>query len=173
MKLNQIPRTTNIGEMLVKGELDATLLYLRENNLVDRSTADLNAEPKVRLLFQDQAAERRRYFAKTGIFPINHCMVMRRSLYEKFPWVALNIYTAMCKAKDLVERNASAYLSPYLESGLLDDKAAKAFKQDPLAYGVKAARPVLETITQFVHEQGLTQRRVKVEELFAKSTLDV
>ena len=30
---------------------------------------------------------------------------------------------------------------------------------DPLAYGFKAARPVLETVAQYVHEQGLSDRR--------------
>ena len=42
-----------------------------------------------------------------------------------------------------------------------------------MAYGVRAARPVLETIAQYVHEQGLTPARVAVEDVFAKSTLDV
>ena len=42
-----------------------------------------------------------------------------------------------------------------------------------MAYGIKAARPVLETIMQYVYEQGLAKRRMKLDELFAKSTLDV
>jgi hypothetical protein len=32
---------------------------------------------------------------------------------------------------------------------------------------------VLETITQYVHEQGLTARRVALEEMFALSTMDL
>ena len=44
---------------------------------------------------------------------------------------------------------------------------------DPLAYGFKAARPVLETVAQYVHEQGLAPRRVELKEIFAPSTLDV
>jgi hypothetical protein len=32
---------------------------------------------------------------------------------------------------------------------------------------------VLETIAQYVHEQGLSARRVKLEELFVPSTLDM
>jgi 4,5-dihydroxyphthalate decarboxylase len=39
--------------------------------------------------------------------------------------------------------------------------------------GMRAARPVLETIAQYVHEQGLTDRRVGLEELFAPSTMDL
>jgi 4,5-dihydroxyphthalate decarboxylase len=42
-----------------------------------------------------------------------------------------------------------------------------------MAYGVKAARKVLETITEYVHAQGLTDRRVKLEELFAPATMDL
>jgi len=32
---------------------------------------------------------------------------------------------------------------------------------------------VVETVAQFVHEQGLTDRRVALEEMFAPSTLDL
>ena len=46
-------------------------------------------------------------------------------------------------------------------------------EHDPLAYGFKAARPVLETVAQYVHEQGLSARRVELKEIFAPSTLDV
>jgi 4,5-dihydroxyphthalate decarboxylase len=42
-----------------------------------------------------------------------------------------------------------------------------------MAYGIKAARPVLETIAQYVHEQGLTDRRVELDEIFAPSTMDL
>jgi 4,5-dihydroxyphthalate decarboxylase len=42
-----------------------------------------------------------------------------------------------------------------------------------MVYGVKANRNVLETISQYVHEQGLSHRRVKLDELFAPSTLDL
>ena len=42
--VHQIPASTNIGEMLTRGELDATLLYLTNPNLVDRSRIDLSAD---------------------------------------------------------------------------------------------------------------------------------
>lgn len=174
VKLNQIPDTTNIGEMLMKKELDATLLYLTDRNLVDRSRIDIDSAPDIRLLFPDREAEARRYYAKTGIFPINHAMVMRRSLLKKYPWIPLNIFSAFLRAKEEVAATADSMLAPYFSSGLLCAEVKKTLAEiDPLAYGVKAARPVLEMISRFVHEQGLTKRRVKVEELFAPSTLDV
>jgi len=173
VRLNRIPSTTNIGEMLVKGELDATLLYLTNTNLVDRSSIDMDREPSVRPLFADAAAEGRRYYAKTGIYPINHTVVMRRELYERHPWLALNIYAGMLNAKERAAREARETLEPWLETGALGPGADAGLRADPLAYGIKAARPVLESIARFVHEQGLTDRLVGVDEVFAKSTLDV
>ncbi len=173
VRLNQIPATTNIGEMLVRGEVDATLLYLNAPNLVDRSTVDLEGSAVAHPLFRDKRAETRRYYAKTGIYPINHTVVMKRELYEAHPWLALNLYDCFVRAKEEVQREARHTLAAYLDTGLVDPQVEMALQQDPKAYGMKASRRVLETIAQYVHEQGLTQRRVEVDEVFAPSTLDI
>ena len=170
--VNQIPATTNIGEMMVKGELDATLLYLTNPNLVDRSRIDLSKDNRFRPLF-DRAAEGKRYFAKTGIYQINHGMVIRRSIFEKHPWAALNIYTAFAKARAEVIRARDTALHRHYEPGLIGDDVRKVLATDPMAYGVRGSRKVLETVTQYVHEQGLSPRRVALEEMFAPSTMDV
>ena len=173
VKLNYIPPTTNIGEMLLKGELDATILYLSGTNLVDRSRADLASSPKVRTLFPDPAAEGQRYFAKTGIYPINHGVVIRRSLLDNHPWLALNLFAAFRAARAEGATRGQQYLRSYFEVGTLGEDVKGTLATDPMAYGVKAARPVLETITQYVHEQGLTKRRVGLEEIFAPSAMDL
>ncbi len=172
VRVHQIASTTDMGEMLVRGELDGALHYLPERNLVDRSKVDVSGV--TRYLFPDPAAEGRRYFAKTGLFPINHTVVVRRSLLESHPWIALNLFSAFVAAKEEIARSGNAFLRWYFESGLLDGGVKRTLAtNDPLAYGFKAARPVLETIAQYVHEQGLCARRVGLDELFAKSTLDV
>jgi 4,5-dihydroxyphthalate decarboxylase len=43
---------------------------------------------------------------------------------------------------------------------------------DPFPYGIQANRKMLETVVGFSHEQGLTPRKMKIEELFAEETLD-
>jgi 4,5-dihydroxyphthalate decarboxylase len=170
--VNQIPLSTNIGEMLVRGELDATLLYLTHANLVDRSRIDLSNDPRFRPLF-DRKVEGPRYFAKAGIYQINHGMVIRRSLAERYPWAPLNIYNAFVRARAEIVRARDNALHRHYEPGLIGDDVRKALSTDTMAYGVKANRKVLETITQYVHEQGLSPRRVGLEELFAPSTLDL
>ena len=156
----------------MRGELDGALLYLVHPNLVDRSTVDVSGV--TRYLFPDPAAEGRRFYANTGLFPINHTVVVRRSLLERHPWVALNLYAAFVAAKEEIARYGQSYLHWYFETGLLDESVNRALTaQDPLAYGFKASRAVLETIAQYVHEQGLSERRVKLEEVFVASTLDM
>ena len=59
----------------------------------------------------------RRYYAKTGIYPINHGVVVRRSLVEKHPWIALNLYKAFVGARAEVLRAGGATLASHLETG--------------------------------------------------------
>ena len=40
-------------------------------------------------------------------------------------------------------------------------------------YGIEANRKELELVMGYTHEQGLTKRRVKIEEIFHPSTLDL
>jgi 4,5-dihydroxyphthalate decarboxylase len=49
----------------------------------------------------------------------------------------------------------------------------EVFGDDPFPYGVKANRDMLQTIIDFSHEQGLTKEKLKIEDLFAPSTLDL
>ena len=44
---------------------------------------------------------------------------------------------------------------------------------DVFPYGVKRNRATLEAATLYSHEQGLTSRRFKIEELFADETLEL
>jgi 4,5-dihydroxyphthalate decarboxylase len=172
VELRYIPRESNIGEMMVSGELDATLLYLRsDGNLIDRSTLDIESRSDIRTLFSDPAAEAKRYYAATGIFPINHTVVIRRSILAQYPWVALNLYNAFLRAKNELVAQRDALLEPYVDTGLLDAGARAALKHDPMPYGTSATRNVVETIARYLYEQGLAKRIVTIEEVFAPSTL--
>lgn len=171
VELHYIPTTTNMGEMMVNGELDATLLYLPGNNLIDRSRIDLEARSDIRTLFPDPVAEAKRYYTKTGMFPINHTVVVRRSVLERHPWVALSLYDAFVRAKAAVKSDRDANLEGQIAAGLLDETAVAALATDPMPYGVVAARRELETIARYDFEQGLASRLVGLDELFAPTTL--
>ena len=151
VKLHYIPPETNIGDMIVAGELDATLVYIARGTAIDRSNVDLKSRSDVNPLFPDARSEARRYYAKTGIYPINHTVVVRRSLLERYPHIAQSLYAAFVEAKA---------------------RAVEERDETPAPYGIKESRRVLETIARYSFDQGLTNRIVGLDEVFAASTLD-
>jgi 4,5-dihydroxyphthalate decarboxylase len=174
VRLEYIPRDTDMGRMLQSGELDGALHYLGSNtNLVDRSTTQFNPGSSVRPLFPDPEAEGIRYFEKTGLYPINHGAVVRRDVLEEHPWVALNIYSAFLRAKELGTAEWRASLAPSIETGTIDATTAKALETDLFPYGVIANRELLETLADYSFEQGLTSRRMQLEEIFYPPSLEL
>jgi 4,5-dihydroxyphthalate decarboxylase len=166
--VNQIPADESIGSMMLEGELDAVLHYLSNRNLVDRSRADLTGNPDFKYLFPDPVAEGVRFYKKTGLLPINHQTVMRRDVFEKEPWVALNLIKAFNRANEIADAQRVAHVEDHIAAGLLAGDA----KPRLLHHGVKANRKVIETIAQYSVEQGLTPRPIKIEELYAPNVMD-
>ena len=170
--LHYIPSEKSIGSMMIAGELDAALHYIVNDNLIDRSRADLWNHPDIKPLFPDRAAEGVRYYRKTGIYPINHGMVVKRAIAEKHPWVVLNLLKAFERANDIANRERMAQVEYYLETGLLPSDARDKLRTPLLRHGVAANRAVLETAAQYSLQQGLTPRLVGLDEVFATCTLD-
>jgi len=170
--IHQVPAEKNLGAMMLSGELQAVIHYIVDPNLVDRSTADLWNHPEIKPLFPDPLAEGIRYYRKTGIFPINHGMVIRRSIAEKHPWVILNLMKAFERANTIAERQRVEHAEYHLAAGLLPEGSKEALRAPLLRHGIKANRKVLETAAQYSYEQGLTPRPVGLDEAFAASTLE-
>jgi hypothetical protein len=83
-----------IDEMLASGEVQAATTPYTSR------LAGLPDSP-IRPLFPEPLAAETDYLARTGIFPIMHLVVVRRTLVERHPWVAVNLVQAFTKAKDL------------------------------------------------------------------------
>jgi 4,5-dihydroxyphthalate decarboxylase len=167
--IKQVPAEKSLGSMMLAGEIDATVHYIRRTNLVDRSTADLANHPDIRSLFADPVAEGVRYYKKTGLLPINHGMVVKREVAERHPWVVLNVLKAFERANAIAEQERIEQARYHIDTGLA---AEQALRTPLVKHGVKANRLVLETAAQYSQEQGLTPRQVKLEELFAASALE-
>lgn len=169
--IHQVPPDKSIGSMMISGELEATLYYIRAVNLVDRSTEDLFNHRQIRTLFPDSRAEGVRYYAKTGLFPINHAMVIRREIAEADPWVVLNLLEAFQDAAALADAQRMVHVDAHIETGLLPADAAAALGRPLFRHGIEANRSELETAAVYSAEQGLTPRPIRLDELFAASTL--
>jgi 4,5-dihydroxyphthalate decarboxylase len=166
--VHQVPGDKSLGAMMLAGELDATIHYLSNRNLVDRSRTDLHSHPDFKTLFPDPTAEGIRFYRKTGLFPINHQAVIQREVYEKNPWVAQNLLKAFIKANEIANAERLQHVEYHFAAGLLSGDA----KTPLLHHGVKANRKVMETIAQYSLEQGLTQRLIKIDELYAPNMME-
>src|SRR5579875_2601105 len=173
VKLSYIDPATDIAGMLLAGELDASLLYITTTNLLDRAKPDLSNRTEIRPLHRDPIAESARFYKKTGIFPINHAAVVRRSIYEQNRWIARSLYDAFLAAKQESDKQRVRALDDYILTGAVDPADKTALEHDLFAYGIKGAGHVLETIARYLYEQGLTKRIVRLDEVFAPECMDV
>ena len=148
------------------------MLYIVDPNLIDRSTADLWSHPDIKPIFPDAKAEGVRFYNKTGLYPINHGMVMKRQVAEAHPWAILNVLKAFQQANAMATRQRMEHVDAYLEAGLLPADARAVLAKPLIQHGIVANRNVLETAAQYSFEQGLTPRLTKLEEVFAESTME-
>ena len=165
-KVEPIGPTQTLTRMLADGEIDA--LHTA------RAPSTFYSEPdKVRRLFPDFVDVEKAYYGKTGIFPIMHVVAIRREVYEKNRWIAQALYKAFVEAQKLTYEQlmVSASLKTMLpwQIAMVEDTIA-TMGQKWWPYGVEPNRHVIETFTRYHHEQGLSPRRLTVEEMFAPET---
>jgi ABC-type nitrate/sulfonate/bicarbonate transport system substrate-binding protein len=163
VELTRIESGQTLSAMLAEGEIDA--LY------TPRIPSPFVAgDRRVRRLFTDVVAAEKEYYAATGIFPIMHVVVIRRDVYEQYPWVAQSLYKALLRAKQeayttLYDSSALRFMLPWLNQDL---EAARALLgEDYWSYGVEGNVEVLATFLRYHHEQGLSRRQLEPLELFA------
>jgi 4,5-dihydroxyphthalate decarboxylase len=180
ISFNRIPSDKSLASMLVAHELDVAAVnraFQKGSNIIDRSTQIRATEgdwSKIKPVFPDSQAEGIRFFTKHGYIPANHTYIIRGDIYRQNPWIAFNLYTAFVKSKEIAQEN----LAESIPSGLIFGReylaqTRKVFGADPYPFGVKANRPMLETLVGYSAEQGLIPKKFALEELFAPSTLDL
>lgn len=168
VKLEDIPADRTLSDMLESGEIDGVIAPRVP-------TPFEQGHPHVGWLFPDPVAAAKDYFKRTGIFPIMHLIGVRRELAERHPWLPAAVFKAFAQAKAIALRKLSDTSStkvtlPFVEERLLEARALMG--EDFWSYGAEENRKTLETFLRHHHAQGLSPRRVKVEELFHPATLE-
>lgn len=166
IKVAPIPNDKTLNGMLESGEIDALISARAPSSFVKGS-------PKVQRLFPNYKEVEVDYYRRTKIFPIMHVLVIRGDVYERHPWVARSLYKAFCEAKDRAIQamritNTLVCSLPWLFAEI--EQVKQLFGSDWWPYGIEPNRHVLETLIRYMGEQGLIDRPLKVEELFAPST---
>ena len=156
-----IPGHKDLAKMLVDGELDmlchedAHRILLQHQNL--------------KRMFPHFSGVEASYFKETGFFPINHLLVIKKSIVVENPWVVSSLIRAFEEAKglalDALDGDNSLISSPWM-AHLLEEQG-RLLKRDIFPYGLESNRKELETHLRYLHEQGLISRVMPLEEVFA------
>jgi 4,5-dihydroxyphthalate decarboxylase len=164
-----IPAGQTLAGMLAAGSIDA--LYS------PRTPRPFAAgDTRVTRLFPEPRAVEEAYYTDTRIFPIMHVVVLRRDVYQRWPWLARSLYQAFEEARALTvarmaETAATRYLVPWLYADL--ERTQQVMGTDFWSYGLTADNEhTLRTFLRYSHEQGLASRLFEPAELFAPETLD-
>ena len=168
IRLESIPPTRTLSQMLDSGEIDA--LYSPR-----MPSSFLCGSGKVRRLFEDYQRVEQEYYLKTKIFPIMHTVVIRRDVYDRNRWVAQSLYKAFVHAqrevyRDLYETAALKFMLPWLIRHVEETRTTMG--QDFWPYGFEPNVHTLSTFLRYSYEQGLSKRQLSPDELFAPESLE-
>jgi 4,5-dihydroxyphthalate decarboxylase len=153
---------TILDNLLVEGKIDAVI---GPNILRSISACD----PRTRRLFRDYPSEEHNYFRKTGIFPTSHIVTLKQEFVDRNPSAPVALLNAFRRSRDIAfERLEGADPQVIIYSWMA---AAVAEQRDLMgenywAYNIENNRTVLEAMTQYAHEQGLSMTRIDYTTLF-------
>jgi 4,5-dihydroxyphthalate decarboxylase len=150
----------NLAEMLAEGELAAAI------------GAGKIDSPDVKPLISDAAAAESAWYRKTGIYPINHTVVVKDALLQSDPSLGPRLFAGFEAAKaQFIKQLGSGAELPAEAQALA--KRRSLVGDDPLPNGLERNRKALEAIIRFAHEQRILPRTIKPEEMFAANTLNL
>jgi 4,5-dihydroxyphthalate decarboxylase len=168
--------------MLDKGELDAAFGMVPRSDhetspfeKVDRyGGTPVEGNPRIRKFFPDGGRQIvTDYYRRTGILPSNHIIVVQQRILDEHPWVALELYKAFQRSKDVAYERAAAIRGTYLLFEAEDwRKQDEMFGKDPYPLGVSRNKKMLDVLFRASHEEGLTKKQARVEDIFDKTLLD-
>ena len=127
---------TKLLPMLMAGKVDAAILG---NDLPD--------DPKIRAVIPDAKNAGRKAFERTGLIPVNHMLVVTKTLADKRPDVVREIYRLLRESKAAAQQDAA--------------------QPDLRPIGIKAISPSLQVVVDLAHHQKLIPAQFSLDELFA------
>jgi 4,5-dihydroxyphthalate decarboxylase len=162
VKIEQGPPSKSLDDMIQDGVIDATIGTSMPESF--------RTNPNIARLFPDFVERERDHYKRTKIYPIMHLVAIKKSIYEKYPFVATSLFNAFQRAKEIAlvrmyNQRALRYMMPWLPRDI--DEIYEYFNGDPWPYGVEENRPTLEALVQYLQDQHLTDWKPTLEELFA------
>jgi 4,5-dihydroxyphthalate decarboxylase len=157
VSLQRLPDGVKVEEALLTGLTDASMVPPRG--------VSKHPNQAIRSPYADLEQTQRAFYSATGIFPIMHFVVMRKSLHEELPWLAGALTTAFGEAKRIaVERN----VLPPMIAGMTPDEQRKLAGNDPWAFGLQENRRALEAFLGFSRAKSWVSETLSIQDCFVE-----
>lgn len=141
----------DLEQMVIDGEIDA---YLAPGTQDDKKP---EGERKLRPLLPDTEAAERDYFARTGIYPLNHAVVIHESCLARHPAAPKVLFDAYCASK-----------KQFYEEGGNTNPWGDASEEDFVSFGLTVKnREIVGTLLRYLFEQKFISRIPEMDPLFA------
>lgn len=162
VRIEPAPEDKTLNGMLAEGDIDGFVGPRAPRCFAER-------HPQVRRLFPDTVGAAEDYYRRRRIFPIMHVLALRRRLADEHPWLPGALLKGFTRAKAVAEEalydtSAPKVTMPFVEDGL--GRAQQLMGPEVWSYGLAPNRGVLDTFLGYHHAQGLSPRRLEVDELF-------
>jgi len=175
-ELTHVALPPNVRLSRVDDESLTTLLDSRKIDAIISArppASFLSGQRTMRRLFDSPEVVAAEYYARTQIYPIMHVVVMRRTIYERYPWIAGNLLAAFEEAKARSMRRCLTGAIANFPIPLVYELASKWADRlggDLWPYGIEENRPTLEAFLGYCVDQGIGLPRISPDDLFAAET---
>ena len=153
---------TALDQLLVEGKIDAVI----GPNLLPSISA---RDRRTRRLFRDYRSEEQNYFRKTGIFPTSHIITLKEEFVERHPTAPVALLKAFRQSRDeafnrLEGSDPQVIAYSWIAAAVAEQR--ELMGENYWAYDIDNNRTVLEAMTQYAHEQGLSPTRIDYMKFF-------
>lgn len=160
VKIHQVPTSTNLGEMLITGKIDAIFRPHPPRQVLEGAANIIR-------LFQDPKAEEARYYKKNGFFPIMHIIAFRNEALKKYPGLDGAMLDMFKRMNAITERYLDDPNWSRLAWGRLHlEEERRMLGRNLWPDGVNKNRANLVRFMDYSKDQGLISRHLDVDGLF-------
>lgn len=168
--VQHVPDGKSLASMMAAGEIQAGFAANAGIGREGPPKAGWQAKERketesYRELFPDADKLGAEWYRRTGIYPMHSTLVIKDEILKDHPSLGRSLFDAFQQSKQ-----------PYLAqlrrgeaSGKNDARYIKQMKvvgDDPLPYGLEVNRRGIETLALYAYQQGLTPRKMNIDELF-------
>lgn len=170
-----------LDRMLERGDIDACTairpqarVTAGDPTVIDRwGGIEIRGNPRVKKLLDDDGkGVVFEFYRKTRCFQANHHVIVQNRILRDHPWVALELYDAFRRSKDVAfERARRSETTRLYFPGRDFAEQSAAIGEDPYPQGLAAMGGTIERAIRGSVEQGLLARPLALDEIYFRTTL--